>query len=78
MKSRHLHLMLILACGFLLLPAAASALEKVLDAGQMPDTAVSMTHHISYLEDASLALTLADVQQPGMAASFKVDDKATD
>ena len=78
MKSRHLRLMYFVVCGFYLLPGSAAALERVLDASRVKETPALLSPYIAFLEDASLDLTLADVQKPEIAANFKVDAKAAD
>lgn len=67
-----------LLCGLQLLLSSAFAAEQVLDASQLDNTQVSLTPYFAVLEDASLTLTLADVQKPAIAASFKTDTPAAE
>ena len=53
-----------------MLPGSAFAAERILDASQIDLSPVSLTRYFDYLEDTSLKLTLADVQQAEVAAKF--------
>lgn len=74
---RILKLPLIALCGIFLLAdcgfAAQPVLARFADAGQFDQEPLSLTEFLTVLEDASLALTLADVQQADHAAQFKKD-----
>lgn len=65
-------------CGLQLLMSSAFAADQVLDASQLAKTPVSLTPYFAVLEDASLTLTLADVQKAEIAANFKTDTPAAD
>jgi diguanylate cyclase (GGDEF)-like protein len=56
-----------------LLATNAFAAQKVLDASQLDQTPVFLTHYFAVLEDPSAILTLAEVQQPEVAARFQTD-----
>ena len=55
------------SCGF------AEASARSLDVAEVGSDSVSLTEYFAVLEDPGLALTLADVQQPEIAARFKGD-----
>jgi hypothetical protein len=67
------HLLVLVLFGLGLLTMNAFAADKVLEASQMNKEPVSLTEYFSVLEDPSTTLTLADVQNPEMAARFKSD-----
>lgn len=69
-NDKYLHLIFRLLCGLLLLSGNAMAADKVLDASRLDRNPVSLTEYFSVLEDAGQTLTLADVQEPGMASRF--------
>lgn len=71
MHKRFQNWLFLLLCGWCLLAVNVFAADKVLDASALDREPVSLTEYFAVLEDPSLALTLADVQKPDMASSFK-------
>lgn len=78
MNKNNKYLHLILLCGLLLLSVHAFAADRVLDASQFDQDSVSLTEYFAVLEDPGLTLTLADVQNPGMASRFKAGSAPAD
>jgi diguanylate cyclase (GGDEF)-like protein/PAS domain S-box-containing protein len=71
--NRYRHLIFLLPGLLYLLASSALASAKVLDVSQPGNGSVSLTQYLDVLEDASLKLTLTDVQRPEIAANFKTD-----
>lgn len=65
-------LMVLLLCGLQLLTATALATDKVVHTSRFDQAPVALTEYFAVLEDPGLGLTLADVQQPDIAARFAV------
>ena len=72
-----MRLIFLFLCGLFLLETDASAAGKAVDVSRIGETPVMLATHLDFLEDASLALTLADVQSSEIAARFKVNSEAT-
>jgi len=73
-----MRLIFLFLCGLFLLETDASAAGKAVDVSRIGEIPVMLAPHLAFLEDASLALTLADVQSSEIAARFKVNNKATE
>lgn len=76
--TRHPHSIFSLLFTLYLFSGSGFAAEKVLDASQLGKAPVSLSQYFDVLEDASLKLSLADVQRANIASSFKTDTPATD
>lgn len=68
---RHIHLFICLLCGLSILANCSFAADKTPDTSHEHLAPLSLTEYFSVLEDSSQTLTLADVQQPEIAAQFK-------
>ena len=75
-KLRRLVFFILLGAQFCI--SNVHAAENLLDASKISDKPILLVPYISFLEDSGLALTLADVQKPSIAANFRTDAKATD
>jgi diguanylate cyclase (GGDEF)-like protein len=71
--KRYEQIIRLVLCGLVLLASPVFAADKVLDASSMASKPLSLTAHFAVLEDPSRALSLADVQQPNVAARFTTD-----
>jgi hypothetical protein len=71
--KRYEQIIRLILCGLVLLASPVFAADKVLDASSMASKPLSLTAHFAVLEDPSRALSLADVQQPNVAARFTTD-----
>jgi len=70
-RSLHRPVCLWLCAGLLwVTPVGANAADQVLDVTRAEPEAISLTSHFAVFEDASAALTLADVTRPEFAQRF--------
>jgi len=73
MNARYLNLIFQVFCGLLLLSSNASAEEQVLEASQLDNMPALLSQYFSVLEDPDKTLTLADINNPVIAAGFKTE-----
>lgn len=71
--QRYRQLFRLILAGLALLALPVYAADKVLDASALTTEPLSLTAYFSVLEDPSRTLTLADVQQPAVAARFSAN-----
>ncbi|MBK9625498.1 MAG: hypothetical protein IPO38_13640 [Rhodocyclaceae bacterium] len=69
-NRKNRHLILSLLSGLMLLSALTFADDRVLDVGQIGGEPAVLTRYFDVLEDPGGQMTLADVQQPEIAARF--------
>jgi diguanylate cyclase (GGDEF)-like protein/PAS domain S-box-containing protein len=68
----------LLLCALQLFPGAAQAAQNSLDVNLIGEIPASLSQHFDILEDATLTLSLADVQHAGVASKFRTQTHPTD
>jgi signal transduction histidine kinase len=76
-RDLHRYLIGLILCGLQMLAGMAFAQDRVLNAASLSREGVLLTPYFSILEDPSRMLTLAEVQEPAVAARFISDWPAT-